>query len=147
LLNGKTQGINGSVPNGPSSEALFDGNVSNASITWDTNFVFNEMVLGGAAAYTGQQTIYSAVTVELDGSNADNLPSLAMPVTSSKLNLWFADGNSVFQIDNTATITNMDLESTDAVGQFVIHGGTTTIAASPGGYSDLIGVYPFTGRG
>lgn len=134
LLNGNPQGKNGSLPNGPDSEALFEGN---DPIVWDTNLVFAQMALGrtNGAAYTGQQTIKANVIVEMTGG--PNIPAMVQNVTGNVLSVYFDDATSVFQIDANATTSNVVLNG-NPKGTFNIAGGTTTFAPS-GAFEDNIG--------
>jgi hypothetical protein len=140
-LNGVQQGVGANLPGKNSTDIVaFNGSVSNAPIEWNQNFKFSTMSLGltggRGAAYTGLQTLDTAVTVEL--SDADGNWCLNSS-TDSKLNLYFGTGTTaVFQIDGDATINNMALSGYPG-NKFVINGGTTTIAQS-GGYTDTIGV-------
>lgn len=139
-LNGVQQVAGANLPGKNSTDVVaFNGGLSNAPIEWNQNFKFSTMSLGLTggrnAAYTGLQTLDTDVTVEL--SDADGNWCLNSS-TGSTLNLYFGSGATVFQIDGNATINNMAL-SGHPTGQFIINGGTTTIAQS-GGYTDTIGV-------
>jgi hypothetical protein len=141
-------GQRGTVPNAPNAVVVFDGQLNNnADIIWDNGggtrngYVFAEMMLGNPngnanTAYTGLQMIAPTLIVEATGSTA-----LVTNVANSKLNLDYAL-NSEFQLDGNATITNMNLGG-DPSGDFLINGGTTTIAqkAQTGSYTDQIGVH------
>jgi hypothetical protein len=81
------------------------------------------------SSYGNEQTINSGIQITTTGVNT---------TSSSKLNLFFSESNSTFQINGDSTITNFTLAG-DAQAQFNINGGTTTIAQSPG-YTETIGV-------
>jgi len=57
----------------------------------------------------------------------------------STLNMDFTDAFSGFELDGGGTITNMTLAGNPGA-EFYIAGGSTTIAANPGGYTERIGV-------
>lgn len=120
----------------PSSPIQFDANPadtpnSNAPITWDQSFTVASISFN---QYSGPQTINAGVVVESSGANGT---SLSMDGTSY-LYLLFGDSNSKFQIDKNATITNMVLGGNSS-GQFIIEGGTTSMAQSPS-YGETLGV-------
>jgi hypothetical protein len=103
---------------------------SNAPIIWDKSFTVASASL---TWYTGQETLNPGVNVELLGTGG---VALAMD-GNSDLKLDFADHGQLYQIDNNATITNMDVTgySDDVID---ITGGTTTIAG--GNFTENLGV-------
>jgi hypothetical protein len=112
---------------GPSTPIEFDNNnndkpQNNAPIIWDESFTVASIKL---IQYTGQQTIYG--TLESEGANGT---ALSMD-PGSDLGLDLINPNSIFQVDNNATITNMTIKgphnAENDLEAFIIKGGTTTI--------------------
>jgi hypothetical protein len=99
-----------------------------APITWDYDATFPGMSVGVFSEYTAAQTINSGITVESKGASGTSLDMF----TDSILNLNFLATSSKFQIDNNATITNMDLQGGEGLFQIV-----TVHPFSEGSYAAL----------